>query len=866
MNSLNKWLGARVIFFLLLLSLANMVIAVDIDSEITDALDRGEQVSVIITLEDQPLAEISDKSLSPPESYSVTKNKHNLEAQKEMVRKVQDEVLAGFDMSENSDNSNIVSTRKIAKKTNAAKGLIVGTTSSGTNNLGIASSETDYDLYLGHRFSSINGFSGKINKKALDQLIASGKVKKISLDKEIKISVDTSVPLINGNQVINLKVNGINLNGTGQTVCVVDTGIDYTHPALGGCSSASFLAGTCAKVIAGYDVADRDNDPVDSNSHGTHVAGIVASEDSTYKGVAPGAKLVAVKVFPGSSGSTNASNVIAGLDWCKTNSTVYNISVVTLSLGDGGQYNSACDTDELADAANSVANFGLFVDVASGNDGYSSGINSPACASNVTSVGSVYDANLGSIAWSACTDSSTYADKISCFSDSGNLLKLLAPGAQITSTILSSSYGTKGGTSMAAPHVAGAAAIVMQYWKLAYGTTPTFSQVTSKLQNTGVAILDSRNNIIVPRIDVLAATKPFINFTVDSTANATILTNTSALINITSDVSLVGATLEWNYNNGNISNYTMNQNTAQNFFYLITGLNNNDSSYKIYGNDSFSIGISKTRTLSVDNSAPNITINTPLNNSYYNSNFALDVSISSLSRLISGSNYSLKNSDYDNSSSTVQSNSSYNIDSTLFAWNDQLLVSNYGDGNYTLSVFANNSLGSSNIITRNIVIDTTSPTISSNQRSPSVIYNNDTVILKINVTDKNLNTSAIFFSSNVSGTWKNDTLVLELANQYNFSLSETQNLTNQRNVSYRFYGLDSAQNVANSDLLSFVVSNRAPISVTILSPSNNSVIEVGNSTRFNSTSLDKDNDALTYQWNFSDGTSIVSSQNTTHQF
>src|SRR3989344_9285309 len=132
MYSLNKWLGVSVITFLLLVGL---VAAVEIDSKITDALDRGEQVSVIITLEDQPLSEISDKSLSPTESYSVTKNKHNLEAQKEMVRKVQDEVLAGFDMSENSDNSNIVSTRKIAKKTNAAKGLIVGTTSSGTNNL-----------------------------------------------------------------------------------------------------------------------------------------------------------------------------------------------------------------------------------------------------------------------------------------------------------------------------------------------------------------------------------------------------------------------------------------------------------------------------------------------------------------------------------------------------------------------------------------------------------------------------------------------------------------------------------------------------------------------------------------------------------
>ena len=310
----------------------------------------------------------------------------------------------------------------------------------------------------------------------------------------------------------------------------------------------------------------------------------------------------------------------------------------------------------------------------------------------------------------------------------------------------------------------------------------------------------------------------------------------------------------------------MNQNTAQNFFYVITELNNNDSSYKIYGNDSFSTGISKIRTLSVDNNPPDITINTPKNNSVYNSNFVLAVSISGPSRLISGSNYSLKNSDYDNSSSTVQSNGSYSINSNSYSWVDQILVSNYADGNYTLYVFANNSVGSSTIINGNIIIDKTSPTISSHQRFPSTIYNNDAVIIKMNVTDKHLNSSAIIFSSNVTGIWRNYSMILESADQYNFSLSGTQNLTNQRNISYQFYALDSAQNVVSSDILSFVVSNRAPILLNIISPSNNSIIEVGNSTRFNATSVDQDNDALTYLWNFSDGTSTVSSQNTTHQF
>ena len=93
------------------------------------------------------------------------------------------------------------------------------------------------------------------------------------------------VPLVNGlysssSQIQADAVWDLGINGSGQTICVIDSGVDYTHTSLGGCTQAQFLAGTCDKVIGGYNYYDNNADPMDLGGHGTHIAGIISSTSS----------------------------------------------------------------------------------------------------------------------------------------------------------------------------------------------------------------------------------------------------------------------------------------------------------------------------------------------------------------------------------------------------------------------------------------------------------------------------------------------------------------------------------------------------------------------------------------------------------
>ncbi|MFH1396373.1 MAG: PGF-pre-PGF domain-containing protein, partial [archaeon] len=150
--------------------------------------------------------------------------------------------------------------------------------------------------------------------------------------------------------------------------------------------------------------------------------------------------------------------------------------------------------------------------------------------------------------------------------------------------------------------------------------------------------------------------------------------------------------------------------------------------------------------------------------------------------------------------------------------------------------------------------DKTVPTIVVDSVTPATIYNNDTVVFRINVTDVNVNTSNVFLSSNFSGSWANYNMNSESSSVFNYSLSGTSNLTNQKNIAYRFFATDLAGNSNQSAVFNFTVQNRNISSVSVVSPANNSVLELGNSTLFNNTATDSDGDNLTYVWNISDGT------------
>lgn len=315
--------------------------------------------------------------------------------------------------------------------------------------------------------------------KVLRRLAARDEVLEIYEDIPLYAILDQSLPKI-GLPVAVAKGQ----QGTGTAIAVIDTGVDYTRSDFGGCTAPGVPAG--CRVAYAQDFAPDDG-ARDANGHGTMVAAIAAR-------TAPGATILALDVFDGSSASS--VDVVEAIDWAIANRTVYNIVTLNLSLGGSTKFTDPCTAgNPFRPALQSARAAGLVAYVASGNSAYSDGLAMPACTPEAESVGAVYDANAGSVIWSACTDSTTAADKVACFSNSASFLDLLAPGAMITAA-----GSTGGGTSFAAPHAAGAHA-VLRAARPAEGA----EGAASRLVNYGVAVTDLRNGLTRPRIDLAAA-------------------------------------------------------------------------------------------------------------------------------------------------------------------------------------------------------------------------------------------------------------------------------------------------------------------------------------------------------------------------
>lgn len=277
--------------------------------------------------------------------------------------------------------------------------------------------------------------------------------------------------------------------GAGTSVCVLDTGLDYTREAFGGCTTVDGQpAGPNCRVAYVQDFAPDDGLLDDSSLHGTHVAAIVL-------GAAPQTQIIGLDVFDGDFATSDY--IVAAIDWCIANRASFGIAAINLSLGTASTYSSPVPTTGAwgATIANAI-DAGIAVVAAAGNAGQATGLSLPAAYEGVISAGAVYDANLGGVTWSACSDSTTWPDKVTCFSNGSDFLSLLAPGALISAAGL-----TRGGTSMAAPFVAGSAAVLRQLhddW--------TVDQIRQRLQETGTPIVDPRNNFSTPRLNLDAAT------------------------------------------------------------------------------------------------------------------------------------------------------------------------------------------------------------------------------------------------------------------------------------------------------------------------------------------------------------------------
>ena len=359
-----------------------------------------------------------------------------------------------------------------------------------------------------HNYQSLPYVALELDARALSMIESAGEdVVAVMEDKIVRPSLAQSVPLVQGDQAWSS-----GYDGSGTMVAIVDSGVDRNHPFLGGrvveeaCYSSSNPGESQSVCPNGLEeqVGPGAAAPcaLSSCMHGTHVAGIIAGngagDGQDFSGVAKNAQLMAVQVFseitdanfcggsPPCMGGYTA-DVIAGLE------RVYavalsgrNIVAVNMSLGEGA-FSTYCDSEPYKPIIDNLRAMGIASVVASGNSYSTTSTGSPACVSSAISVGST-----------------TKGDAVSYFSNVAPFLSLFAPGESITSSVPGGGYEAASGTSMAAPHVTGAWAIVRQA-----APTASVSEVLNALRNTGLPITDNRiwasGTTTAPRVRILQA-------------------------------------------------------------------------------------------------------------------------------------------------------------------------------------------------------------------------------------------------------------------------------------------------------------------------------------------------------------------------
>ncbi|MDH3602592.1 MAG: S8 family serine peptidase, partial [Candidatus Tectomicrobia bacterium] len=293
--------------------------------------------------------------------------------------------------------------------------------------------------------------------------------------------------------------------GAGVTIAIIDDGIDAAHKAVGGS-----VEWPNDKILGGYDFADNDADPrIDcpTQRHGTAVAGVAAGNGGGIIGSAPDAHLVFLKIqsanWCGQSGLDG--DVVGAIDWVVSHRDEYNIGIISMSLG-GGRFSDPAICDSYTAFRNAVSaahDAGIAILAASGNNGYADAISFPACLSDVISVGAVYDSNIRSQGYiPACSLDVTAPDQVPCYSNSAEILDLLAPSdCATTAWAGGGTYGCFSGTSAATPFAAGVTATLLEAATQNLDSTAVRDLLTA----SGEPVLDGKNNLTTPRIDALAA-------------------------------------------------------------------------------------------------------------------------------------------------------------------------------------------------------------------------------------------------------------------------------------------------------------------------------------------------------------------------
>ena len=604
----------------------------------------------------------------------------------------------------------------------------------------------DKEILISRNLSS--GFSATIDQDALNELEDDPNVESIYTNKIYQILLDDSIPQINADDVHNYQINGQKITGAGETICVVDTGIDTDHPAFQG----RILDQYCYCGIGGgccFNGTSEASTAEDDHGHGTHVSGIAAGNDSTYRGVAYEAGIVAVKVC-NSRGSCSADDVIAGIDYCTSKVEEYNISAISISIGDSAAHNSYCNDDPFNPSINAAIEKNVSVVIASGNNGYTNGISSPSCVEKAIPVGAV-----------------NIADGISF--NRGLILDLVAPGISITAPYRGGGTATSSGTSMAAPHVSGTIALLRQYWRLAYNGVPSPTQLEYKLSLTGAVVDDTANSgKNYSRIDVFESIKPFLNFT-DGVPADNSITGNNITISIISDIPINTAFLQWVNENGDSENLTMIKEDSEDSTHFTLSQSNLAValySFKVFGNDSTNLfGDTELRSIQVDNIPPTVTFNSPQDGLILNSGeVVLNISVVDNHSLVSSVQFNIINeNEEDILINPIQNGTE---------WIAALNISTLNEGIYTITALAEDSLGNLNDYeSRTITVDTTDPIVelespvngsSSRESSVSLLYNvND---------DSNVASCSLLVDGASASTNNNITAGASLNFLHNFSV------------------------------------------------------------------------------------------------
>ncbi len=327
----------------------------------------------------------------------------------------------------------------------------------------------------------VDAIALNMNMSEIDRLSKDPNIEYISYDSKVFALLD-----IANSSIGSSFPREMGLTGEGVTVAVVDTGVsphnDLTRPR--------------NRIVGFKDFVNDKAKPYDDNGHGTHVAGIIASNgfssNGKYTGVAPNANILAVKALD-EAGSGNTSDIVSAIDWVVKTREQYNTKILNLSLGSPA--NNSINSDPLVRAVEAAVKAGLTVIVAAGNSGPSAKtILSPGNSPNVITVGAVDDKRTPDI----------NDDTIANFSSRGptkeGLRKpdVVAPGVSIMSLSNKSSdgYAASSGTSMATPLVSGSAALIYSKYKNLTPSqvktmfTSSCSDLKDKQENQGAGIID----------------------------------------------------------------------------------------------------------------------------------------------------------------------------------------------------------------------------------------------------------------------------------------------------------------------------------------------------------------------------------------